>query len=80
MLTKTTNQQIYSEIRGLMDDAATNYRKQQEYNKKKEEYINSVNAKKKNIMEQANQKLKEQKAIQIDANTDAISTKINSVI
>lgn len=59
--TKTTNQQIYREIRNLMDDAATNYRKQQEYNKVKAEYNKIINAKKQFITEQANKKIQQLK-------------------
>lgn len=58
---KTTNQQIYTEIRSMMDDAASNYRKQQEYNKQKEQYMMAINAKKQYIIEQANKKIKQQK-------------------
>ena len=56
---KSTNQQIYTEIRHLMDDAAINFRKEQEYKKQKEDYINAVKARRKYILEQANIKAKE---------------------
>lgn len=36
---KSVNQEIYGQIRGLMDDAARNFRNQQELNKLKEKYI-----------------------------------------
>ena len=36
---KTTNQAIYSEIRGLMDDAASSFRQQQEITEARNKYI-----------------------------------------
>jgi hypothetical protein len=36
---KSTNQQIYGEIRGLMDDASKRYLAQKAYEKRKEEYM-----------------------------------------
>lgn len=36
---KSINQEIYGQIRGLMDDAARNFRNQQELNKLKEKYM-----------------------------------------
>ena len=36
---KSINQKIYGQIRGLMDDAAKNFRNQQELNKVREKYM-----------------------------------------
>ena len=41
----STNQQIFSEIRNLMDDAAKNYQAKKAYEKRKEEYIAYMQAK-----------------------------------
>jgi hypothetical protein len=56
---KTTNQVIYAEIRHLMDDAATNYRKQQDYKKQKESYFNAMKTRKEYILADANEKAKQ---------------------
>lgn len=42
---KSMNQQIYGEIRGLMDDASKRYLAQKAYEKKKEEYIKNMQEK-----------------------------------
>ena len=47
---KTVNQEIYGQIRGLMDSAAENFRKQQELNKLKEAYIKHVQSQQKNVV------------------------------
>ena len=39
IIKSSTNQQIFSEIRNLMDDAAKTYQAKKEYEKRKEEYI-----------------------------------------
>jgi hypothetical protein len=49
----STNQQIFSEIRNLMDDAAKTYQAKKAYEKRKEEYIAYMQAKQ---QEQAKQK------------------------
>ena len=45
---KSVNQEIYGQIRGLMDDAARNFRNQQELNKLKEKYMAQLQKEKEN--------------------------------
>jgi len=47
---KSINQEIYGQIRGLMDDAAKNYRNQQELNKVKEKYMTQLQKQQKNVV------------------------------
>jgi len=46
---KSVNQEIYGQIRGLMDDAAKNFRNKQESNKLKEKHL--VNLQKQKVNE-----------------------------
>lgn len=50
---KSTNQQIYGEIRNLMDDAARRYNAKKEYERRKEEYIKYMQASK--VAEESNE-------------------------
>lgn len=45
LVKSSTNQQIFSEIRNLMDDAAKTYQTKKAYEKRKEEYIAYMQAK-----------------------------------
>ena len=60
---ESVNQQIYGEIRGMMDNASWNYRKKKEYEEKKElmraEYIRQRNKAKQNLVSKVNTKIEE---------------------
>ena len=60
---ESVNQQIYGEIRGMMDNASWKYRKNKEYEEKKElmraEYIRQRNIAKQNLVSKVNTKIEE---------------------
>lgn len=70
----STNQQIFSEIRNLMDDAAKTYQAKKAYEKRKEEYIAYMQAKQ---QEQAKKEAQDASANSV-ASTNAVEA--NAVV
>ena len=60
---ESVNQQIYGEIRGMMDNASLKYRKNKEYEEKKQlmraEYIRQRDIAKQNLVSKVNTKIDE---------------------
>ena len=71
------NQQIFSEIRNLMDDAAKTYQAKKAYEKRKEEYIAYMQAKQ---QEQAKKESQDASANSVEANAvEANAVEANAV-
>jgi len=62
---KSTNQQIYGEIRNLMDDAAKTYKAKKDFEERKKEYIEFMQAK-----AQAQQVEQEKGAVEASASAE----------
>jgi hypothetical protein len=74
----STNQQIFSEIRNLMDDAAKTYQAKKAYEKRKEEYIAYMQAKQQEAL--AKQKANAVEANAVDTNAvEANAVEANAV-
>ena len=71
------NQQIFSEIRNLMDDAAKTYQSKKAYEKRKEEYIAYMQAKQ---QEQAKKESQDASANSVEANAvEANAVEANAI-
>jgi hypothetical protein len=78
----STNQQIFSEIRNLMDDAAKNYQAKKAYEKRKEQYIAYMQAKQKEAKQKEAQ-YSNANAVDtnaVDTNANAVETNANEVV
>jgi len=76
---KSTNQQIYGEIRNLMDDAAKTYKAKKDLEKRREEYIAFMQAKQQEQLQaQAQAKQQEQAQAQAQQQKGAVETSVSA--